>query len=160
MNKPLWIKGPLSILAEAPEGGVLVDNGKVAELVAGGGVPTVVSDYDVFDASTHVVLPGLINTHHHFYQTLTRALRPALNKALFPWLCALYPVWAKLTPEMVHLSSKLALAELLLSGCTCAADHHYLFNDAIGDAIDIQVEAAGELGMRAVLTRGSMSLSQ
>ncbi|MCP5075725.1 MAG: 8-oxoguanine deaminase [Rhodobacteraceae bacterium] len=159
MNKPLWIKNPLSILAEGADGGVLVANGKVIELVAAGGVPQAAHDLDVFDASAHVVLPGLINTHHHFYQTLTRAFRPALNKALFPWLCALYPVWAKLTPEMVHLSSKLALAELLLSGCTCAADHHYLFNDAIGDAIDIQVEAAGELGMRAVLTRGSMSLS-
>ncbi len=159
MNKPLWIKNPLSILAEDADGGVLVDNGKVVELVAAGSVPQAAHDFDVFDASAHVVLPGLINTHHHFYQTLTRAFRPALNKALFPWLCALYPVWAKLTPEMVHLSSKLALAELLLSGCTCAADHHYLFNDAIGDAIDIQVEAAGELGMRAVLTRGSMSLS-
>lgn len=137
-----------------------MENGQLVELVRAGAEPASRATYDVFDASDHIVLPGLINTHHHFYQTLTRAFRPALNKALFPWLCALYPVWAELTPGMVHLSSKLALAELLLSGCTCAADHHYLFNDAIGDAIDIQVEAAQELGMRAVLTRGSMSLSQ
>ena len=160
MNKPLWIKNPLAILADGAEGGVVVADGKVVELVAAGSAPKSHNDHDVFDAAAHVLLPGLINTHHHFYQTLTRAFRPALNKALFPWLCALYPVWAQLTPEMVHLSSKLALAELLLSGCTCAADHHYLFNDAIGDAIDIQVVAAKELGMRAVLTRGSMSLSQ
>ncbi len=160
MKTPLWIKNPLSILAENSGGGVLVVDGKIVELVPVGALPNTAREYDVFDASAHVILPGLINTHHHFYQTLTRAFTPALNKALFPWLCALYPVWAKLTPEMVHLSSKLALAELLLSGCTCASDHHYLFNEAIGDAIDIQAAAAGELGMRAVLTRGSMSLSQ
>lgn len=160
MTKPLWIKNPLSILADQAGGGLVVANGKIVELVPAGSTPQAKADHDVFDASAHVVLPGLINTHHHFYQTLTRAFRPALNKALFPWLCALYPVWAKLTPEMVRLSSKLALAELMISGCTCAADHHYLFNDAIGDAIDIQVEAAGALGMRAVLTRGSMSLSE
>ena len=160
MSTSLWIKNPLSILAEGAEAGVVVAGGKIIELVPAGSKPTLHAHHDEFDASAHIVLPGLINTHHHFYQTLTRAFRPALNKALFPWLCALYPVWAKLTPEMVHLSSKLALAELLLSGCTCAADHHYLFNDAIGDAIDIQAAAARELGMRAVLTRGSMSLSQ
>ena len=83
----------------------------------------------MFDASAHVVLPGLINTHHHFYQTLTRACPPALDKALFPWLVALYPIWARLTPERLRLAVRVALAELLLSGTTTTSDHHYVFND-------------------------------
>jgi len=114
----------------------------------------------VFDASQHVILPGLINTHHHFYQTLTRAWAPVVNQPLFPWLQTLYPVWARLTPAKLALATKVALAELLLSGCTTAADHHYLFPGGLEDAIDIQVEVVRELGMRAVLTRGSMSLGQ
>ena len=159
MTSALWIKNPLSILADGAEGGVVIEDGKVAELVPAGGIPDG-PDLEVFDASSHVVLPGLINSHHHFYQTLTRAYGPALNKALFPWLVALYPVWAKLTPEMIRLSTRLALAELLLSGCTCASDHHYLFNDALDEAIDIQAAESRALGIRTVLTRGSMSLSQ
>lgn len=159
MGNALWIKNPLAILADGAGGGIVVENGKIAELVPAGGMPAC-ADLEIFDASAHVVLPGLINSHHHFYQTLTRAYGPALNKALFPWLVALYPVWAKLTPEMIRLSTRLALAELLLSGCTCASDHHYLFNDVLGEAIDIQAEEARGLGMRAVLTRGSMSLSE
>jgi 8-oxoguanine deaminase len=107
-----------------------------------------------------VVIPGLINGHHHFYQTLTRALPQALNKPLFNWLKSLYPVWAGLEPEMVYESTRLALAELLLSGCTTAADHHYLFPQGITDAMDIQAQAASEMGLRMTMTRGSMSLSQ
>ena len=74
-----------------------------------------------------VVLPGLINTHHHFYQTLTRAVPAALDRELFPWLQALYPIWARLTPEAVDLPSTVAMAELMLSGCTITTDHHYVF---------------------------------
>ena len=95
----------------------------------------------VFDAGSHVLLPGLINTHHHFYQTLTRAWGPVANAPLFPWLQNLYPVWARLTPETWNWPSTVALAELLLSGCTTAADHHYLFPDGMEDAIDIEVAA-------------------
>jgi 8-oxoguanine deaminase len=107
-----------------------------------------------------VVLPGLINTHHHFYQTLTRAWAPVVNQPLFPWLKTLYPVWAKLKPDALALASKVAMAELLLSGCTTASDHHYLFPDGLEEAIDVQVEVVKELGMRALLTRGSMSLGE
>ena len=107
-----------------------------------------------------MILPGLINTHHHFYQTLTRACPPALDKELFPWLKALYPIWADLTPQRMRLGSRLAMAELLLSGCTTAADHHYLFPEGMEQAIDIQVEEAAALGLRVVLTRGSMSLGE
>ena len=80
-----------------------------------------------FNASRHVVLPGLVNTHHHFYQTLTRAHPAAINRELFPWLVALYPIWARLKPNQLRVAVRLALTELLLSGCTTAADHHYLF---------------------------------
>jgi len=155
-----WIKNPLATLCESDAGGgIVVADGVIAELVASGSRPQMPCD-DEIDASLHVVLPGLINTHHHFYQTLTRAHRDALGKPLFPWLQSLYPVWAKLTPEHVELSTRLALIELLLSGCTTAADHHYLFPDGLENAIDIQAQVAQELGMRVMLTRGSMSLGQ
>jgi len=114
----------------------------------------------VFDAGQHVVIPGLINTHHHFYQTLTRATPAALDRELFGWLTALYPIWAKLTPEALDSAATVAMAELLLSGCTTTTDHHYVFPAGLEDAIDIEVAAARRLGIRAVLTRGSMNLSQ
>jgi len=155
----LWIKNPLAILGEGCNGGLVVDGGRIVERVPAGGKPASPIDA-VFDASSHVVLPGLINTHHHFYQTLTRAFGPALNKELFDWLKALYPVWARLDPEKLRLAARLALAETLLSGCTTIADHHYVFPDGLEDAIDIEADAARELGLRAVLTRGSMNLSE
>jgi 8-oxoguanine deaminase len=144
-------------MPDGAEGGLLVEDGVIAGLVASGAAPGRVDE--VFDASLHVVLPGLINTHHHFYQTLTRAYRPALDKKLFDWLVALYPVWARLTDAEFRVACRLALAELLLSGCTTAADHHYVFPPGLGHAIDIEMEEAGKLGMRAVLCRGSMDLS-
>jgi 8-oxoguanine deaminase len=113
-----------------------------------------------FDASKHVLLPGLINTHHHFYQTLTRAYSPALNKELFPWLTTLYDVWANLDQEQLEIASELAMVELLMSGCTTVADHHYVFSGALVNAIDCQVETARRLGVRAALTRGSMSVGR
>ena len=98
----------------------------------------------IFDASRHVVVPGLVNTHHHFFQTLTRAHPAAINKELFPWLKALYPIWAKnVKPEAFRLATRLALTELMMSGCTCASDHHYLYPAGLEDAMDIQAEEAG-----------------
>lgn len=155
----IWIKNPLAIFADAGDGGVVVRNGVIAEVLTEGASPSSPVDA-TFDASEHVILPGLINTHHHFYQTLTRAFGPALNKELFDWLKALYPVWAKLTPEMVSVSTELALAELLLSGCTTSTDHHYVFPDGLENGIDLQVAAAKKIGVRVVLTRGSMDLSE
>ena len=157
MDEALWLRDPLAILADAP-GGIVVQDGRVVELLAAGQAPT--GAHRVFDASAHVVLPGLINTHHHFYQTLTRAYPAALDRTLFPWLEALYPVWARLTPEALEAAVTVALAELLLSGCTTTTDHHYVFPAGLEDAIDIEAAAAARLGMRAVLTRGSMDLSQ
>jgi 8-oxoguanine deaminase len=158
LTTALWIRDPLAILAVGADRGFVVDNGRIVELVPKGGAPT--TNADVFDASAHVVVPGLVNTHHHFYQTLTRALPAALDRELFPWLQALYPIWARLTPEALDLAVTLAMAELLLSGCTTTTDHHYVFPVGLADAIDIEVAAARRLGIRTVLTRGSMNLSQ
>lgn len=157
----LWIKNPLAIFTPQGTdagGGIVVQGATIAELVPSASRPSAPCD-TVFDARRHVVLPGLINSHHHFYQTLTRALPPALDQELFDWLQVLYPTWAGLTPEHIAVSTRLALAELLLSGCTTASDHHYVFPAGLEQAIDIQVDEAAQLGIRVVLTRGSMSLS-
>jgi len=158
-QKSIWIKTPLAVFADNSEGGVVVKDKKIIELVAKGQMPTANID-QIYDASDSVLLPGLINTHHHFYQTLTRAYPDALNQDLFPWLKSLYKVWAHIRPEMHAVATELALAELLLSGCTTASDHHYLFPSQLENAIDIQVEQASKIGMRVVLTRGSMSLGE
>jgi 8-oxoguanine deaminase len=96
----LWIKDPLSILADAAERGVVIKEGRIAELVPASRAPTI-PDAAIFEAGEQVILPGLINTHHHFFQTLTRAAPAALDRELFPWLQALYPIWAGLTPSPV-----------------------------------------------------------
>ena len=134
-------------------------DGRIEELIPSGGRPSAL-DAVAFDASDHVVLPGLINTHHHFYQTLTRATPAALDRPLFGWLTALYPVWARLTPEAMDAAATVALAELLLSGCTTTTDHHYVFPPGLDHAIDIEIAAAQRLGMRVTVTRGSMNRSQ
>ena len=158
-NSALWIKDPLAILADGAERGIVLRDGRIVELVAAGRSPTA-QNVEIYDAGEHVVLPGLINTHHHFYQTLTRAVPAALDRELFSWLQALYPIWARLTPEALDLGMTLAMAELLLSGCTTTTDHHYVFPAGLEDAIDIEVAAAKRLGLRVLLTRGSMNLSQ
>ncbi|PMJ99527.1 8-oxoguanine deaminase [Vibrio sp. 10N.261.55.A7] len=158
----IWIKNPLAIYTgsnQNAEGGLVVRDGIIIELLARHQEPSSIIDYTV-DASQHVVTPGLVNTHHHFYQTLTRAYPDALNKELFPWLQSLYPVWANLDTEMMSVATELAFVELMMSGCTTASDHHYLFPDGLENAIDLQVECAQTLGVRAILTRGSMSLGE
>jgi 8-oxoguanine deaminase len=155
----LWIKDPLAILASGAERGFIVEGTRIVELVGKGGEPASKVD-ETFEASRHVVLPGLINAHHHFYQTLTRAHPDAINKELFPWLTALYPIWARLKPEHLRIATRLALTELMLSGCTTAADHHYLFPRGLENAIDIEVEEARALGLRMTVTRGSMNRSK
>ena len=158
MAHRLWIKTPLAILAEEAGGGIVVEGGKIAELVAVGKSPAAPVD-EVFDASAHVVLPGLINTHHHFFQTLSRAHPDARDKQLFPWLVALYPKWRHLDRDMFRLAARLAFAELLMSGCTTAMDHNYIVYDGLEDATDIEVDEARTLGIRTVVTRGSLELS-
>lgn len=158
-SQRIWIKNPLDCLDPAYAGGIVIQNDLIVELIRAGEQPLQAVD-EVVDAHEHVLIPGLINSHHHFYQTLTRAFPAALNKNLFPWLQSLYPVWARLTPEMIATSTQIALCELLLSGCTTASDHHYLFPNGLEHAIDIQVEQATKLGIRVHLTRGSMSLGE
>ena len=161
LSPALWIRDPLDIFV--PDGidaggGIVVRGGVIEEVLPGGGKPR--GPVRVFDASRHVVLPGLINTHHHFYQTLTRAHPAAINKELFPWLKALYPLWSRLTPEAIAVSTRLALVELMMSGVTCSSDHHYVYPPGSEDALDIQAGEAGRLGMRITLNRGSMNLSE
>ena len=156
---PIWLRDPCAILAEDAARGIVVDGGRIVETVPAGAEPKT-PGCAVFDAGRHVVLPGLINTHHHFYQTLTRATPAALDRELFPWLTSLYPIWARLTPDLLDSAATVALAELLLSGCTTTTDHHYVFPAGLEQAIDIEIAAAQRLGVRVVLTRGSMNLSQ
>ncbi|MCG9751228.1 8-oxoguanine deaminase [Vibrio brasiliensis] len=158
----IWIKNPLAIYTgntQDAQGGIVVKGNQIVELIAQHQTPSHTIDY-VVDASQHVITPGLINAHHHFYQTLTRAYPDALNKELFHWLTSLYPVWANLDEEMMSVATELALVELMLSGCTTASDHHYLLPNGLEDAIDLQVETAQQLGVRAIFTRGSMSLGE
>jgi 8-oxoguanine deaminase len=106
----------------------------------------------------HIVLPGLVNTHHHFYQTLTRVIPAAQDCSLFNWLQALYPIWANLTPEAIHVSSQLAAAELILSGCTTASDHLYIYPN--GCRLDDEIAAIAAVGLRFHASRGSMSVGE
>ena len=112
----------------------------------------------VIDARNHVVIPGLVNTHHHMFQTLTRAVPGAQDAELFAWLKTLYPIWSGLTPEMLQTSTQIAMAELLLSGCTTSSDHLYLFPN--GCTLDHTIEAAQQIGMRFHATRGAMSVGE
>jgi len=113
---------------------------------------------EVLDLDGHIVLPGLINTHHHFYQTLTRVVPDAQDSNLFNWLKTLYPIWARMTPDHIRVSTKTALVELALSGCTTASDHLYIFPN--GSKLDDEIHAAREIGVRLHASRGSMSLGE
>ncbi len=155
----LWIKDPLAILTEGAERGIVVEGAEFGECVARGQLPATPVDA-TFDASRHVVLPGLINAHHHFYQTMTRAHPAGFGKELIPWLVAMERVWDRMTPEALRIAVRMALVELLLSGCTTAADHHNLFPPGLENAIDIEVEEATRLGLRMTVTRGSMGISE
>ncbi len=113
---------------------------------------------EVIDARGHLVVPGLVNTHHHMYQSLTRAIPAVQDAELFGWLRGLYPLWAGLTPEMVQVSTQVAMAELLLSGCTTSSDHLYIYPNGV--RLDHSIEAAQQIGMRFTASRGSMSVGQ
>ena len=140
--------------AEHEDGWVLLEDGVVAA-TGGGAEPEADERVDLGGA---VVTPGLINTHHHLYQTLTRARAQESN--LFEWLKALYPVWARLDEEAEHVAARTGLAELALSGCTTVFDHHYVFPRGAGDLIEAEMTAARELGVRLVPSRGSMDLGE
>ncbi len=141
---------------EIPEGGLFIRDGILEQVRLTRDLPQAADE--VLDLKGHIVLPGLVNTHHHFYQTLTRAVPAAQDANLFNWLKTLYPIWARLTPDDIFISTQTALAELALSGCTTAADHLYLFPN--GSKLDDEIAAASEIGVRLQASRGSMSLGE
>ncbi|HEY9086640.1 MAG TPA: 8-oxoguanine deaminase [Anaerolineaceae bacterium] len=141
---------------EIVSGGIFARDGFIEQVGPTSDLPQTADE--VLDMDGHLVLPGLVNTHHHFYQTLTRAVPAAQNANLFNWLKTLYPVWARMTPEDIFTSTQTALAELALSGCTTASDHLYLFPN--GSRLDDEIAGAREVGLRLHASRGSMSLGE
>ena len=141
---------------EIADGAVFVRDNVIEAVGTSSELPSTADE--VIDASDQVVIPGLVNTHHHMVQSLTRAIRPAQDRELFGWLQTLYPIWAGLTPEMTRVSTQTAMAELLLSGATTSSDHLYIYPN--GTRLDDSIEAAAEIGMRFHAARGSMSVGQ
>jgi cytosine/adenosine deaminase-related metal-dependent hydrolase len=138
------------------DGGLFIRDNVIQQVGPTRELPTVADR--VINARGKIILPGLVNTHHHLSQTLTRALPAAQDAALFQWLKTLYPVWARLSPEAVYTSALVGLAELMLSGCTTASDHLYIYPN--GCRIDDEIRAAQEIGIRFHASRGSMSLGE
>ncbi len=132
---------------------LLVRDGKIAKIGHG-----LTSQGEIHDASGCVVTPGLVNTHHHLYQTLTRAVPGGQDALLFGWLRTLYPIWARFGPDEMFISAQIGLAELALSGCTLSSDHLYLFPN--GARLENTIHAASELGLRFHPTRGAMSIGE
>ena len=141
---------------EIADGGMFIEDGFITQVGRKDELPATADE--VLNLKGHVVFPGLINTHHHFYQTLTRAVPAAQNANLFNWLKTLYPIWARIKPADIRKSTRTALAELALSGCTTASDHLYLYPR--GCRLDDEIEAAYEIGLRLHASRGSMSLGE
>lgn len=141
---------------EIEQGSILIEGARIAQIGTADLLPAAADE--VIDATGMVIMPGLVNTHHHFSQTLTRAIPAVQDADLFTWLKTLYPIWASATPEAIQVSTKVALAELMLSGCTTATDHTYVWPN--GARLDDQVEAAQEMGVRFHASRGSMSVGE
>ncbi len=141
---------------EIENGGIFIKDGFIEAVGKSDQLPSKADQ--ILDLKGHIVLPGLVNTHHHFYQTLTRVVPDAQDANLFNWLKTLYPIWARMRPEDIRISTQTALAELALSGCTTASDHLYLFPN--GSKLDDEIEAALEIGVRLHASRGSMSLGE
>ena len=141
---------------EIMDGGLFAEGGRIVAVGPTAGLP---ADADiVLDLKGHVVVPGLVNTHHHMFQSLTRALPSAQNNSLFGWLEALYPIWSRITPEMMRVSTMVSMAELILSGCTTSSDHQYLFPN--GCRLEDAIESAAQIGLRFHAARGSMSVGR
>jgi len=141
---------------EIKNGGLYIEDNLITQV---GPTDTLPQQADVIlDMAGKVVIPGLVNTHHHMYQSLTRVVPAAQDGELFNWLTNLYPIWARLTPEMIAVSTQTAMAELILSGCTTSSDHLYIYPN--GCKLDDSIHAAGEIGMRFHAARGSMSVGR
>ncbi len=164
MNEPILLQNILALVTDfgaSARSGVdmLIERGKVQAV--GSNLVKPGFEGRVIDCSESVVIPGMVNTHHHFYQTLTRNLPSVQNAKLFDWLVYLYEIWKHLDADAVYYSSLLAIGELLKTGCTATTDHHYLYpNKFAGDIMELQFAAADRLGIRFSPTRGSMSLSK
>ncbi len=162
MSKTLLIKNATVVVTmndardEIKHGAVFIRDNVIEQVGLSADLPE--NADEIIDASGHVVLPGLINTHHHMYQSLTRAIPAAQNGELFNWLTNLYPIWAGLTPEMIRVSTLTAMAELILSGCTTSSDHLYIYPNQT--RLDDSIEAAQQIGMRFHGARGAMSVGQ
>lgn len=141
---------------EIHDGGLFIEDGFIKKVGKSDQLPSKADQ--ILDLKGHILLPGLVNTHHHFYQTLTRVVPEAQDANLFHWLKTLYPIWARMQPEDIKISTRTALAELALSGCTTASDHLYLFPN--GSRLDDEIEAATQIGLRLHASRGSMSLGE
>lgn len=141
---------------EIRNGSIYIKGDKIEAVGAADELPQ--SADEIIDLRGHIVVPGLINTHHHMYQSLTRVVPSVQNGELFNWLTHLYPIWQNLTQEMIHVSTQTAMAELMLSGCTTTSDHLYVFPN--GCRLDDSIAAAAEMGMRFHASRGSMSVGQ
>ncbi len=141
---------------EIPGGSVYVVENRIEAVGAASELPT--SADEVIDLSGHVLIPGLVNTHHHMFQSLTRATPGGQDAELFGWLKAHYPIWARITPEMFHVAAKTAMTELVLSGCTTSSDHQYLYVN--GATLEQAIEAASDIGMRFHAARGAMSVGE
>jgi 8-oxoguanine deaminase len=142
---------------ELRDAAVLIDDNVIEQVGRAAELPGTADE--VIDLKgIHVVLPGLVNTHHHFYQTLTRAIPAAQNVDLFNWLKTLYPIWSRLTSEGVYVSAQACAAELMLSGCTTASDHLYIFPN--GTTLDDEIRAVEDIGLRFHASRGSMSVGE
>ena len=142
--------------AEIEDGALYVRDGWIEAVGPSSDLPDAADQ--VVDLTGHVVLPGLVNTHHHLYQTLTRVVPGAQDAGLFQWLRTLYPIWERMTPDHVRVATTVGLAELALSGCTTAFDHQYLWPN--GSKVDDQIEGAAPVGLRFHVSRGSMSLGE
>jgi cytosine/adenosine deaminase-related metal-dependent hydrolase len=162
MSRSLFLKNAEVVVTmdaarrELRGAGVHIVGDQIAAVGADLATPEAVDE--VIDLAGHLVCPGLINTHHHMFQSLTRAPPAAQDASLFGWLRTLYPIWSRLTPEMVRVSTQTAMAELLLSGCTTSSDHLYVFPN--GARLDDSIEGAREIGMRFHAARGSMSIGE
>lgn len=162
MTKTLLVKNAVILVTmdgarrEIPGGGLFIRDGFIEKVGPSADLPDEADE--ILDLTGHIVLPGMVNTHHHFYQTLTRAVPAAQDANLFNWLKTLYPIWARMRPDDIYISTKTALAELALSGCTTASDHLYLFPN--GSRLDDEIAAAQDMGMRIHASRGSMSLGE
>lgn len=141
---------------EIAGGGLFARDGVIEAVGPSASLPQTADE--VLDLQNHIVIPGLVNTHHHLYQNLTRVVPAGQDQLLFGWLKTLYPIWARMGPEHIRVSALVGLAELALSGCTTASDHLYMFPN--GARLDDEIEAASEIGLRFTATRGSMSIGE